>query len=207
MKRYFSLLLVLAGALLGSAVQAHDVKDPVCRMMVDSDTAKYHQKLGNKTFYFCSKRCQTSFAHNPSRYEKLAEELERQDLHDYTVELKAPPTVAGKPTPLALTIRYADSKKLITQFELVHERLLHLIMVSEDSSWFEHQHPVRGKDGVFRLSWTFPRPGRYRLYADFTPADGDNQVKQILLTVGGGSPRSILLAPDRARVKRVGEYR
>ena len=56
-----------------------------------------------------------------------------------------------------------DTKELVKEFELVHERLIHLIMTTEDMSWFEHQHPVRGEDGIFRLTWTFPRPGKYRL--------------------------------------------
>lgn len=199
------LQIVVVGLLAGPAL-AHDVKDPVCRMMVDSDTTKFKHKLGNKTFYFCSRRCEESFARNPAKYEKLAEQLEKQDLHDYTVDLEtnqAP--VAGKPVEMTLALRYADSKELVREFEVVHERFLHLLMVSEDLSWFEHQHPVRGKDGLFRLTWTFPRPGRYRLYADFTPADGDNQVKQVPLTVGGGSATSLPLTPDRARMKRVGD--
>lgn len=203
-----SFLQILVVGLLAGPALAHDVKDPVCRMMVDSDTTKFKHKLGNKTFYFCSKRCEESFASNPAKYEKLAEQLEKQDLHDYTVDLEtnqAP--VAGMPVGMTLAIRYADSKELVRDFEVVHERFLHLLMVSEDLSWFEHQHPVRGKDGLFRLAWTFPRPGRYRLYADFTPADGDNQVKQLPLTVGGGSATTVPLTPDRGRVKRVGDYR
>jgi YHS domain-containing protein len=209
MRRTILLLALMAMGWcgLGRPALAHDVKDPVCRMLVDSDTTKFKQKLGNKSFYFCSRRCQESFASNPAKYEQLAEQLEKQDLHEYAVDLETrQPPVAGKPVQMTLALQYADSKALVRQFEVVHERFLHLLMVSEDLSWFEHQHPVRGEDGRFRLTWTFPRPGRYRLYADFTPADGDNQVKQVLLTVGGGSPRSILLAPDRARVKRVGEY-
>jgi YHS domain-containing protein len=210
MRRAILLLALVAVAWigLGRPALAHDVKDPVCRMLVDSDTTKFKQKLGNKTFYFCSKRCQESFASNPAKYVQLAEQLETQDLHEYTVDLQTQqPPVAGKPVEMTLALRYADSKALVRQFEVVHERFLHLLMVGEDLAWFEHQHPVRGEDGLFRLTWTFPRPGRYRLYADFTPADGDNQVKPVLLTVGGGSPRIVPLAPDRARVKQVGAYR
>lgn len=207
------LLLMLAGAVLtaglaASPAHAHDVKDPVCRMTVDSDTAKYKHKLGNKSFYFCSKQCQVSFAKNPAKYEKLAAQLEKQDLHEYEVSLETSSNpVAGKPVDLAFTIRYADSKKLVLDFETIHERLFHLLLVSDDLSWFEHQHPVRGEDGVFRKTWTFPRPGRYTLYADFTPADGDNQVKPLPLVVGGGEERTFPLTPDAKRVKQVGDYR
>jgi hypothetical protein len=45
------------------------------------------------------------------------------------------------------------------------------------------------------------------LYADFTPADGDNQVKPLMLSVGGGEARTVALRPDQKRVKQVGDLR
>lgn len=209
--RYLTRMLALAilgAGLLALPTHAHDVKDPVCRMTVDSDTAKYKHKLGNKSFYFCSKQCQVNFAKNPAKYEKLAVQLEKQDLHEYEALLETSSNpVAGKPVDLAFTIRYADTKKLVQDFEMIHERLFHLLLVSDDLSWFEHQHPIRGSDGIFRKTWTFPRPGNYTLYADFTPADGDNQVKPLPLVVGGGEARTYPLTPDAKRVKQVGDYR
>jgi YHS domain-containing protein len=197
-----------AALLLGSPARAHDVKDPVCRMTVDSDTTQFTHKLGNKSFYFCSKKCETSFARSPEKYEKLADQLEKGDLHEYAVDFQtAWPAVAGQPVAMTFAIRYADRKTLVREFEQIHERWLHLLMVSEDLSWFEHQHPVLGEDGLFRLTWVFPRPGRYRLYADFTPSDGDNQVKPLPLVVGGGPAKLASLKPDMKRVKQAGGYR
>jgi YHS domain-containing protein len=208
-QRWFSLFAVTAVMVLsGARAYAHDVKDPVCRMIVDSDTTKFKHRLGNKTFYFCSKQCETRFAANPQKYEKLAAQLEKEDLHEYTVDLKTKrPAVAGQPVEMTFAIRYAEDGKLVQEYERIHEKWLHLLMVSEDLSWFEHQHPARGEDGLFRLTWRFPRPGRYRLYADFTPSDGDNQVKPLPLTVGGGPARTVVLRPDPKRVKQVGNYR
>jgi YHS domain-containing protein len=193
--------------LSGVPAHAHDVKDPVCRMTVDSDTTRFKHKLGNKSFYFCSKQCETSFIKTPEKYEKLAAQLETQDLHEYTVDFStSQPALAGKPVAMTLAVRYADTKKLVPEFERIHERWMHLLMVSEDLSWFEHQHPVRGKDGIFRLTWRFPRPGRYRVYADFTPADGDNQVKPLPLTVAGGPGKIVPLRADRVLTKTIGDY-
>lgn len=204
----FLALAALAAALHAAPAWAHDVKDPVCRMTVDSDTAKFRHKLGNRTFYFCSKQCQASFSSNPAKYEKLADQLEKQDLHTYTVELTTgAEAMAGQPVAMELAIRYAKTKQPVTEFELIHERLLHLLMTTEDMSWFEHQHPVQVGDGRFRLTWSFPRPGRYRLYADFTPGDGDNQVLPLSLTVGGGAGKSLPLTPDTKLARQVGDLR
>lgn len=209
MKRLLATLALAAAAVLPAVpASAHDVKDPVCRMTVDSDTAKYKHKLGNKSYYFCSKACLTKFKAAPAKYEKLAAQLEKQDLHEYKVEFKTAETpIAGKPVQMEFDLRYADKDEPVRNFELIHENLLHLIMTTEDMSWFEHQHPVRGKDGIFRLTWKFPRPGNYRLYADFTPSDGDNQVLPILFSVGGGPARTYPLTPDVKRVKQVGDLR
>ncbi len=192
----------------GAPASAHDVKDPVCRMTVDSDTAKWKHKLGNKSFYFCSQQCVVKFKGEPAKYEKLAALLEKGDLHEYTVELETSPNpVAGKPVELAFAVKYKESGKLVTDFEVIHERLFHLLMVTRDLRWFEHQHPVRGEDGVFRKTWTFPVPGEYTLYADFTPSDGDNQVIPLPLTIGGGEGRTVALSPSAKRVMQVGDLR
>jgi YHS domain-containing protein len=210
-----TLIAATAAALLGaaSAAFAHDVTDPVCRMTVDSDTTPYQKKLGGKSFYFCTPDCQKKFAAAPARYAALAADLEKGGGHAYAVDLTTDrPAIAGKPVTLTLALCYDDPKKkaLVRDFEVVHERLLHFVLTTEDLSWFAHEHPERGADGRFRLTWTFPRPGKYRLWADFTPADGDNQVIPVTLNVGGGAARTVPLAPDAgtaaaAQTRRVGD--
>lgn len=201
--------LVLAACMLQAVgvAFAHDVKDPVCRMTVDSDTAGYHRKLGGKTFFFCSRACQSKFALAPEQYVALAAQLLRSSGQDYTVLFESSPAEAGKPVSMEFRIVYADRRQPVVGLEKIHEKLLHLLMVREDLAWFEHQHPIQGKDGVFRLSWTFPCAGHYTLYADFTPIDGDNQVKPLHLTVAGPPAKTITLKPDRRRLCSVGDYR
>ncbi len=42
--------------------------DPVCKMEVDENTAKYKSEYQGKTYYFCAKMCKKTFDENPSRY-------------------------------------------------------------------------------------------------------------------------------------------
>lgn len=44
------------------------VKDPVCGMMVDPDTAPHHADIGATRYYFCSAGCRDKFEANPDRY-------------------------------------------------------------------------------------------------------------------------------------------
>jgi Cu+-exporting ATPase len=44
---------------------AHAVKDPVCGMPVDPQTAKYH---ADQTYHFCSARCHEKFVADPTAY-------------------------------------------------------------------------------------------------------------------------------------------
>ncbi len=201
-------------ALLGLpyAAEAHDVKDPVCRMAVDSDTTPFTHKVGGKTFYFCSAACKGKFVVAPAKYTKLAAALEKSAGNLYAASVStAAPATAGRPVTLNIRIVNETAKKTVRDFELTHEKRMHFLLVSEDMRWFSHEHPELGPEGVFRLRTTFPRPGRYHLYADCTPADGDNQILSMPFTVGGKgtliAAASALrpLVPDTTLTRRVGD--
>ena len=60
-------------------------------------------------------------------------------------------------------MRDAQTGDVVRQFEIVHEKRLHLVMVSDDLTFFAHEHPVLGDDGRFRPELDFP--GRRTLLA------------------------------------------
>ncbi len=43
-------------------------KDPICGMMVDEKKTKLTSKHGDKTFFFCSASCKTTFDKDSHRY-------------------------------------------------------------------------------------------------------------------------------------------
>jgi Cu+-exporting ATPase len=47
------------------------VRDPVCGMKVDPQTAAYRQTHQNRTHYFCSRACQAKFSDDPAKYLEL----------------------------------------------------------------------------------------------------------------------------------------
>ncbi|HZG57429.1 hypothetical protein [Paenibacillus sp.] len=83
----------------------------------------------------------------------------------------------------------------IEAFDVNHEKLLHLIVVSEDQSYFNHIHPEYEGDGEFRIANVFPAGGRYRLIADFKPTNGDAMTKLTWVDVEGPRAEPAPVAP------------
>ncbi len=120
--------------------------------------------------------------------------------------------VAGKRASLEVRIK-SPTGMLVRNFEPVHEKTLHLLIVSTDLSWFRHEHPVLGPDGTFTLDFTFPAGGTYIVYHDFTPASAPGagkgpgqQVVRVQVEVKGAPVASVALAPDAAAPKTVDGY-
>ena len=49
------------------------VKDPVCGMMIDRDTAAAQSQYQGRTYYFCSQQCVRQFESEPERYAGAAD--------------------------------------------------------------------------------------------------------------------------------------
>lgn len=117
------------------------------------------------------------------------------------------PVVAGKPS--TLTIRLTNGAgRPVDQLQVVHEKKLHFLIMSRDLTFFAHEHPQRQSEGVQTLPFTFPRPGEYVLFGDYTPEGASQVVSSTRLTVPGASAMKDpqLKADDLAHTRRVGAY-
>ena len=106
----------------------------------------------------------------------------------YRVALAETPLAAGERATLQLSIKN-EKGETARNLETVHERPLHLVIVSDDLAEFYHEHPAPQPDGSFKLDFVFPHGGLYRLFADFKPR-GANQTFQSLPVRVAGSPRA-----------------
>jgi hypothetical protein len=75
----------------------------------------------------------------------------------------------------------------VRSFEVVHDKLYHLFVVSQDLSFFLHTHPSRLPDEDFYLDVRFPAPGMYRVLSDFYPSGGTPQLITNTVIVPGPS--------------------
>lgn len=127
---------------------------------------------------------------------------------EYQCVLAAQPSYFPAKEPLALTftIREQGSPVILKDYELVHERLFHFFAVSEDLEWFLHDHPVLGRDGIFRLPVTFPREGMYLTFSDFFPRGGTPQwCPQFVYTAE--SKGAVATAEPRPKLQYTGSQR
>jgi hypothetical protein len=92
---------------------------------------------------------------------------------------------AGAETAFEFRILDPKTRKPVREFEVMHEKLFHLFLVSSDLEYFAHQHPVLLPDGRFQFRTTLPRPGVYRVVADCFPKGGTPQfLTRTLITAG-----------------------
>lgn len=114
---------------------------------------------------------------------------ESAKIRPFVLDLIATPRhpAAGELVELELRVRLANSFELreVTDFDIQHEKLMHLFVVSSDLGRFAHEHPELSGPGVFRLRYRFPAPGRYRIFADVAPKDAGAQILSGTLDVGG----------------------
>jgi hypothetical protein len=107
--------------------------------------------------------------------------------HQYSVKLHFDSVVPEAGRKTMLTISAAEkSGTPIREFELVHDKLMHLIIVGQDLSYFAHIHPVfTGTNGNFTINHIFPESGIYKLWVDFKPRGGTQTLITFMTDVKG----------------------
>lgn len=105
--------------------------------------------------------------------------------HDVRIEYDSIVPEAGRQTKLTISVKERSGSP-IREYEPVHDKLMHLIIVGEDLSYFAHIHPKLESNGeAFTIVHTFPEAGRYKLWVDFKPKGGIQNVLPFVTEVKG----------------------
>jgi hypothetical protein len=107
----------------------------------------------------------------------------------------------GRETELRFRI-VGEGGAPVRDYEVEHEKRMHLIVARRDLTGFQHLHPELGNDGTWRVSVTVPKAGEYRVFADFK-RDGRNQTLATDLAVDG--PAKPLRLPQPATTARISD--
>lgn len=117
---------------------------------------------------------------------------------------------AGKPAMLSFTPKIKGNESSPVPLDLVHEKKMHLILVSDDLSWFDHIHPEYQASGAYDIkvlgkgdSFTkgrghnetrFDAGGKFWAFTDYKPLGALNQVNKTELNVSGTPAKSVVYA-------------
>jgi hypothetical protein len=79
-----------------------------------------------------------------------------------------------------------DAGRTVRDFDVEHEKRMHLILARRDLTGFQHLHPEQGADGAWTASVRLDDAGSYRLFADFA-RDGESSTLATDLRVDGAA--------------------
>ena len=87
-----------------------------------------------------------------------------------------------------------ESGEAVRDFDLEHERRMHLIVVRRDLTGFRHLHPTMSEDGTWRTPVRLADAGSYRVFADFS-REGERHTLASDLRIDGAAALQDLPAP------------
>ena len=159
--------------------------------------------------YRCPMNCEKGKTYDkPGRCPVCGMNLEHYDGGEdnglsYKMQYVSNPTElkAGEGATLSFTPKIIGKEAEAVALDLQHEKKIHLIIVSDDLSYFEHIHPeyqadgsyqikVLGKgqnftDGAGKAETKFDHGGSYVLFADYKPTGAAHQVEKVAFSVAG----------------------
>ena len=123
----------------------------------------------------------------------------KMDYESFPAEL-----IPGSPGSLYFTPKVKDHASEQVALDRVHEKKIHLIIVNDDLSYFDHVHPAEDTQGSYRIrvlskdqpyslgpgndETRFEQAGTYYLFADYQPSQAVHQLEKILVNLPGKVP-------------------
>ena len=96
-----------------------------------------------------------------------------------------------------LAFRVLDGEgRTVRDFDVEHERAMHLLSARRDLTGYRHLHPRQTGDGGWTVDVVFPEAGPRRVFADFV-VDGEPQTLAADVVVAGDYAPRPLTAPAR----------
>ncbi len=120
---------------------------------------------------------------------------------------------AGKPAMLSFMPKIKGNESAPVPLDLVHEKKMHLILVSDDLSWFDHIHPEYQASGSYDIKvlgkgesfvkgrghdqTRFDTGGKYWAFTDYKPLGGLNQVNKTEINVAGTPAKAVAYPQEK----------
>ncbi len=111
----------------------------------------------------------------------------------YRMRILSKPDIiqAGKQVIFSFTPQIVGKETEPVPLDVDHGYEMHLILISNDLSWFDHRHPGLSDLGTYEQSYTFEKGGVYNLFAEYTPTGSIDTVQVKTIGVNGSSDKYI----------------
>lgn len=100
------------------------------------------------------------------------------------VQIASEPKIITANNPALFIISVTESGENIS-LEIVHTMKMHLLVVNEELTWFDHLHPEKQADETYYVAETFPSAGKYLFFIDYKPVDHPASVSMKSIEVKG----------------------
>lgn len=129
--------------------------------------------------------------------------LEHTDIPEngksYFMKLVSNPAEAESQKPVVLSFTPTEKGNEGTQvpLDIEMEKKLHLIIVSDDLDFFDHQHPEYQPSGSYDLTYTFPAGGNYLLFAGYKPTGAEDITDKLPVSVKGSLKNKVTFTKEK----------
>lgn len=125
------------------------------------------------------------------------------------VGVEATPAQPQPLQPFTITYTLKDGQGAAIEepgLRVTHDKLMHLIVVSQDLEHFQHIHPLPEGNGRYSVPSIVTEAGKYLLFNEFVTVAGVTQIERDLLDTTGASPdKQAQLTANLGSTQRVGE--
>ena len=190
---FVAVLFLLFGgaALAGGAIEPHG-NDPTAR----NDKRGDHMSAAGDDEMSTQAHTQDGAAHGGATTKPVRGLAVAAD--DLRVVVEQPELDLGESEDLRF--RIVDERGLtVRDFDVEHEKRMHLILARRDLAGFQHLHPTQGADGAWSTPVRLDAAGSYRLFADFSH-ESTPQTLATDLRVDGDADLRPLPAPQPTAV-------
>lgn len=204
--------LLIAGFALALLVVAYSA----CKNDQSKKTSSATEAAAPGTKYICPMNCEKGKTYDQPGscpvchmdLEPMKAEVAANKAEYFTAFSTNPAQLeAGKPAMMSFTPKIKGNESAPVPLDLIHEKKMHLILVSDDLSWFDHIHPEYQASGAYDIKvlakgekftkgrghdeTRFDAGGKYWAFTDYKPLGALNQVNKTEFNVIGTPSKPI----------------
>ncbi|MGB4849766.1 MAG: hypothetical protein WBP41_17705 [Saprospiraceae bacterium] len=141
----------------------------------------------------------TSAETKVSVMDSMIQSKPRGNGNSYRMRILSKPDIieSGKQVVFSFTPQMVGKETEPVPLDVDHGYEMHMILVSNDLSWFDLRHPGLSDLGTYEQSYTFEKGGIYNLFAEYKPTGSVDTIQVKTFGVNGSSVKSVTYSEQK----------